>query len=453
MERRISAFFLEWKDLKNRKPLIIRGARQVGKSYTVEKFGKENFDIFVKVNLEYNKEFLTVFNKNNPHLIISEISAITGKSIIPGKTLLFIDEIQFSPQAIASLRYFYEEMPDLHVVAAGSLLDHTLNEMQYSMPVGRVEFVYMYPLSFFEFLEANNQKGLADFIYNFNIQNTFSQAVHNTILEYLQLYFYIGGMPEAVQTFIDTKDFLKIQRVHASILTSLQFDFAKYGTRKEQEIMQIVFGYVANNLGNKVKYVNIDRNSSSSQIKESILKLEMSRIILLARKTKSSKIPLTQHVDNDVFKPYFFDIGLTCYLIGLKYTDLKNLSQDFDGALAEQFVAQELVSNSDFYKDEKLYYWLRENKSSNAEIDFLYQKENSIYPIEVKAGKTGSMKSLHVFMAEKKKETAIRFNVDLPKITNEFKVKVSINKTVNEIKYKFVSFPLYFVGIIDKLDF
>ncbi|MBN2893873.1 MAG: ATP-binding protein [Bacteroidales bacterium] len=451
MKRKINNFLVEWKDLKKRKPLIIRGARQVGKSYSIEQFGIENFDNFVKIDLEYNKKNLEIFNKNNPQLITTEIAALTGKSIIAGKTLLFIDEIHVSPQAIVSLTYFAEEMPDLHVIAASSFLDHTLNEIQYSIPAGRIEFAYMHPLSFYEFLEAIGQKGLIDYIQNYNLQNEFSLAVHNSILEFLRLYFFIGGMPEAVQTYIDTKDLLQVQRVHAGILTSLQFDFAKYGTRKQQEIMQSVFGYVANNLGNKVKYVNIDRNSSSSQIKKSILKLEMSRIILLARKTKSTKPPINQQVDNDVFKSYFFDIGLSSYLIGFKYSDLKNLITDFKGSLAEQFVAQEFVANADFFEDKKLYYWLRENKSSNAEIDFLYQKGNKILPIEVKSGKSGSLKSLHVFMAKKNRDMAVRFNIDLPKINEKLTVKVSLKSSVKKVEYKFISLPLYLADLFDEM--
>ncbi len=389
----------------------------------------------VKINLEYNLDFVQIFTKNNPHLIISEISAITGKSIIAGETLLFIDEIQVSPQAILSLRYFYEEMPELHVIAAGSLLDHTLNDIQYSVPVGRLEFVYMYPLIFYEFLSVLKQQNLYNYIKNYKIGQDFSEVIHKKFLEFLRLYFFIGGMPEAVQTYIDTKDILQVQKVHSNIITSLQFDFSKYGTRRQQEIMRILLNYVANNIGHKVKYVNIDRNSSSTQIRESILKLEMSRIISLARRTRSTNPPITQYVDNNIFKSCFFDIGLVNFLIGLKFTDINVLSGDYQGFMAEQFVVQELIANGQIYEDKKLYYWLRESKNSNAEIDLLYQKDNEIFPIEIKAEKSGSLKSLHVFMAEKNKNTGIRFNLSLPEVKGNLQTSLTI-KNFNTLSKK-----------------
>ena len=368
-------------------------------------------------------------------------------------SLLFIDEIQLSQDAITGLRYFHEQMPDLHIIAAGSLLDHTLNEMKYSMPVGRVEFAYMYPLSFKEFLLAFEEKGLIDYIDKFSFNNQFSQLIHSKITEYLRLYFFIGGMPEAIKTYISTQNLIEVEKIHSSIITSLQYDFAKYGTRRQQDYLKEALQYSANNIGRKVKYVNINKNVHSSHLKEALHKLELSRIIHLVRKTKSVNVPITQYVDNDTFKPVFMDIGLANHIAQIKLTDIKNIITDFEGALAEQFVGQEFIASFQVFKQAKLYYWTREAKNSNAEIDYLFQKENTIYPVEVKAGKTGTLKSMHVFFVEKNKDIGIRFNLDIPSYGKNLTASIRFKIKNEELKYKLVSLPLYFAGNIQDIKF
>ncbi len=453
MKRDIQQYLKAWKNSENRKPIIIRGARQVGKTYIIKKFAAEEFELFMYINLELESGLQTVFKSKNPELIINELTAIYNIPLIGGKTLLFIDEIQTSPEAIAALRYFYEQVPSLHVVAAGSLLDHTLNEMQYSMPIGRVEYAYLYPLNFQEFLIAMDKEGLISYINNYSINSNFSKAIHNKILEYLRLYFFIGGMPEAIKTYIKTKNLIEVEKIHANILTSLQYDFAKYGSRRQQDFLKAALQYVANNIGKKVKYTNIDRDAHSSQIKDVLLKLETSRVIYLVRQTRSINPPITQFASNDKFKPLFIDIGLVCHLAQIKLNNLQNLITDFEGALAEQFVGQELISSFPFYKETKLYYWLREAKSSNAEIDYLFQKENEIYPMEVKGGKTGTLKSMQVYLGEKTKSKGIRLNLDLPNFGKDLKAKIMVNKKEKSINYSLISLPMYFAGILNKIDF
>ncbi len=450
MKREIEQYLLHWKDSVNRKPLILRGARQVGKTFSVIKFGKENFDDVLLLNAEQDDNLKNVFNSKNPTLIINELSALYNKPVIEGKTLLFIDEIQLLPEAIAALRYFYEQMPGLHVIAAGSLLDHTLNELPYSMPVGRVEFAFMYPMNFREFLLANDQQGVVNYLDKFSPDESFSEAIHQKLIEFLRLYFFIGGMPEAVRVYTKTKNLIEVEKVHSAILTSFQYDFAKYGTRNQQEYLKESLKYVAKNVGKKVKYSAINNSVRSSYIKDALLKLELSRIIHLVRKTKSSKVPINQYVDNNVFKPLFLDIGLLCSLSHIKLTGLKNLVTDFEGALAEQFVGQELLTSFNYYADAKLYYWVREAKNTNAEVDFLYQIGNSIYPIEVKAGKTGTLKSLQVYLAEKKEHTGIRFNIDLPSVGKNLNATVILGGDKKVINYNLVSLPLYFAALINK---
>ncbi|MEA3494603.1 MAG: AAA family ATPase [Bacteroidota bacterium] len=451
MKRQIEDYLKQWKSNKNRKPLIIRGARQVGKTYTITKFGEKHFKQYLKINLEENENLKSFFKDKNPRNIINELSVFFNKPIIPGKSLLFIDEIQLSQDAITVLRYFHEQMPDLHIIAAGSLLDHTLNEMQYSMPVGRVEFAYMYPLNFKEFLLALGEKVLIDYIESFSLNNQFSKLIHSKITDYLRLYFFIGGMPEAIKTYINTQNLIEVEKIHSSIITSLQYDFAKYGTRKQQDYLKDTLQYSANNIGRKVKYVNINKNVHSSHLKEALHKLELSRIIHLVRKTKSANVPITQYVDNDTFKPVFIDIGLANHIAQIKLTDIKNLITDFEGALAEQFVGQEFIASLQFFKQGKLYYWIREAKNSNAEIDYLIQKENTIYPVEVKAGKTGTLKSMHVFFVEKNKDIGIRFNLDLPNYGENLTASIRFKNNNKELKYKLISLPLYFAGNIQNI--
>lgn len=446
MRREINQYLLEWKDRSDRKPLIIRGARQVGKTYTVESFARQYFKNLVKINLEEKPELRKLFDKNDTKLIINEISILLEADIDYGATLLFLDEIQTSANAIRVLRYFYEQMPDLHVIAAGSLLDLTLNEIQYSMPVGRVEFCYMYPLNFREFLEANAQPKLAGYIRNYDFNTTFSPVMHDKIIQYLRLYFFVGGMPEAVKTYITTNKLSDVERVHNSIITSLIYDFAKYGNRKQQENMIAVFKYAANNTGKKIKYVHIDKETRSTFLKEAFFKLEMSRVLYLVRHTNVASAPVNDLLNNKVFKPVFLDIGLANHIGNVQLIEIDNLITHNEGMLAEQFVGQELISGNKPFTDGKLFYWMREKKNANAEIDYLLQHENKLYPVEVKAGKTGTLKSLHQYLHEKKMKTGIRFNLDKPSI-GDFSISMQNIGANTSLNYKLISLPLYLASV------
>jgi len=450
MYREIEKYLTEWKVSLYRKPLVIRGARQVGKTYTIEKFASNNFRYFLKINLEQERNLQNVFESLQPQQIINDLTSLYQVPIVDGDTLLFIDEIQVSPKAIAALRYFYEQRPGLHIVSAGSLLDITLNEMQYSMPVGRVDFAFMYPMTFIEFLLALNETGLVKSIRDFTLNDTFRQAIHNRLLELVRLYFFIGGMPEAVVYYSSEKDLSGIEKIHSGLIQSIQFDFAKYGTRKQQECLKDVLYYVANNIGKKVKYSNINRNVHSSLLKDALLKLEMSRIIHLVRHTRSASVPITQLQDNDVFKPVFLDIGMLNHMAGIKLIDIDNLITTYEGTLAEQFVLQELIAGSEPYTEQKLNYWIREAKNSNAEIDCLFQIGNNVYPVEIKSGKRGTLKSMHIFLTEKNKKTGIRFNLDTPTIGKGLKTVVNLPGK-GQLTYNLVSLPLYFAGRLSEM--
>ncbi len=244
-----------------------------------------------------------------------------------------------------------------------------------------------------------------------------------------------------------------MEKVHSEIITSFKYDFAKYGTRKQQEYLNDCLVYSANNIGKKVKYVSINKNAHSSYLKESLQKLELSRIVHLVRRTGSSKVPIDQFVDNETFKPVFLDIGLVCSMSKIKLSDITNLVTDFECTLAEQFVGQELISSFEFFEDAKLYYWSREAKNANAEIDFLFQVKNKIYPIEVKAGKTGTLKSLQVYLSEKNENAGIRFNLDLPSVGKNLSSAINVKGKMRNLKYNLLSLPLYFAGDVrNKID-
>jgi len=450
MKREIIQHLLEWKNRNDRNPLIIRGARQVGKTYIIEEFAKADFKNCLKINLEERPELKKLFFDNDVKRILTEISIILNEDVSLGSTLLFIDEIQTSPEAILSLRYFKERVPELHVICAGSLLDHTLNEMKLPMPVGRVEFMYMYPMNFKEFLVAINKEKLVSYIEEYDFTKPFSEVIHNQIAQQLRFYFFIGGMPAAVKNYAENTKLSEIQRVHNNILTSIQYDFAKYGTRKQQEYLNIVLKYCGRYPGRKIKYSNIDREIRSTYLKESIEKLALSRIIHIIKHSNARKVPLTEYVKEDVYKTAFMDIGFVNQLNQIELTALDNLVTANEGMLAEQFIAQELVNIQHVFLNPELFYWSREEKSSNAEIDFIFQHKNKIYPVEVKAGKTGTLKSMQMYLYEKKVKDGIRFNMDLPN-SGRFNTKMNVPDKNVELSWTLLSLPLYMVSELRRL--
>jgi uncharacterized protein len=450
MKRDILLYLKEWKTRNNRNPLILRGARQVGKTYIIEEYARHEFKNLLGINLEEKPELKKLFFDNDVKRILTELSIILNEEISYGNTLFFIDEIQTCPEAIHSLRFFKEKLPELHVICAGSLLDHTLNEMNLPMPVGRVEFMYLYPMTFTEFLLALNQEKLISYISSFDFSKPFSEVIHNQISQFLRFYFFIGGMPAVVRSYAEENKLAEIQRIHHNILTSIKYDFAKYGTRKQQEYLQTVLTYCGRKPGRKIKYSNIDRDTRSTFLKESIRKLELSRIVHTIKHTNAQKVPLATHSRDDVYKTIFLDIGFVNHFNQIDLTELENLVTANEGTLAEQFVGQELLAQNPPWLDPQLYYWSREEKSSNAEIDFVFQHNNQIYPVEVKAGKTGTLKSMHLYLYEKQLKTGIRFNMDLPTIGN-FNSRINMPNKNAELSWRLLSLPLYMVSELKRI--
>lgn len=449
MKRFFSDYLIEWKNRSHKKPIIVRGARQVGKTYIIEEFGNEHFSELVKINFEETPELKQFFKTNDVGQTIQNLEVYFGREISISGTLLFLDEIQICPEAIVSLRYFYEKIPKLHVIAAGSLLDHALNDLQYPMPVGRVEFAYMYPLCFYEFLEAIGEKALVGFLKNFKIKDNIPLPIHDKLIRLTRTYFFVGGMPEAVKIYAETKSLVHTERIHESILKSLEFDFAKYGTRSQQITMAKLVKYIPKIIGQKFKYVNFDSSIRSDAVRRALDLLNMSRIVHLVHNTKATEIPLEHGMVEKVFKTLFLDIGLGNHVLKLRLTDLENKGLNNEGSLAEQFVGQELLCFPPYFIENSIYYWMREQRNSSAEIDYVVQSGNQILPVEVKAGKTGTLKSLQIYVAEKKLDRAIRFNADLPSVV-QVDTSVKINNTMEQVNFRLVSLPFYLVREIDR---
>jgi uncharacterized protein len=402
MDRTIEAALEDWRQDSHRKPILLRGARQVGKSYTVSQFGRGKFENLVVINLEAQPELAGVFDPLNPTEIVSKLEVLTGQLITPGKTLLFIDEIQVLPQAIVALRYFYEQLPTLHVIAAGSLLELTLSAAGIPMPVGRVQYLYMKPMSFVEFLLAMGQQAMLQVLQS-NRDMLSDQTVHQALLEWIRKYLLIGGMPEVVAQYQASDNYERCRRIQTSLLQTYRDDFNKYAKHNQHQSIGKVFQSAVQQVGDKFKYSRVDPDSPSRNIKEALEWLTLAGIYHKVTRSTADGLPLGANTRDRFFKVIFLDVGLMQNLCGLA-SDIvqeKDLMAIYRGALMEQFVGQELIAYEDCYTKPELFYWARDAKSSSAELDYVCQHEAGVVPLEVKTGKTGRLKSLLLFLEEK----------------------------------------------------
>lgn len=444
MQRRIMREFVDWKGRADRRPLVVRGARQVGKTYLVEQFAREHFENLVCVNFDKTPEKKGLLQNRNVADLIRLLEVDSGSKVIPGKTLLFLDEIQAAPEWLAMLRYFYEDLPDLHVIAAGSLLEFTLAEHEFSMPVGRIEYLHMGPMTFEEFLLALDEKALVDFLGEWQPDTAFPEPFHVKLFGYLRLFMVVGGMPAVIRTYCQESHIEAVSRVQQLILQTFTDDFSKYRKRLNTARLRKVFGCLPSQVGRKLKYVNIDRDEKARDIADCVDLLEMARIIHKIRHSAGNGLPLGAEADDRDFKPLFLDCGLFCAALGLPLTKLQ-LASDLmlvnDGSLCEQFIGQHLLYQHPSYIKPDLFYWNREKRGSAAEVDYLFPFDGQILPIEVKAGKTGTLRSLHVFLQEKGATQALRFNSDLPS-TLKIPGKASADDSPDT---RLFSLPLYLI--------
>jgi len=350
----------------------------------------------------------------SPQEICMKLSVITLTPIVQGETLLFLDEIQGYLPAISKLRYFYEQYPELHVIAAGSLLEFALEELP-SFGVGRIRSMFMYPFSFEEFLIASGKEMWAQAIRKAKPQNPVFDALHYQIINQLQAFYLIGGMPAVVAKFIKKQDFLECQNMLNDILVSFYSDFAKYKKHIPAIRIKEVFESVAKQAEGKFIYERAAVQSSNRQIKDALELLIMAGLVYPVTHTAANGVPLGAEINPKIQRMFLFDTGLFQRMLGLNVSDIL-LSKDFKtinrGALAEMFVALEIVKSSSCYIPVNLYYWQREKSQSTAQIDFLVQKHGKIIPIEVKSGTQGAMQSLRLFMAKKDIEKGIRTSLE-----------------------------------------
>lgn len=394
MKRLIENKLLDWKQSTRRKPLIVRGARQVGKTWSIKNFGERYYKNVVTIDFEKEREFHTFFDKSlDPGIIIQSIEIIKKTRIVPGKVLLFFDEIQSCPRAITALRYFYEEMNEIHVIAAGSLLEFSLSEI--SFPVGRIQFLNMYPMTFSEYLMAIENVTALEIINS--RPKPLPEPIHESLLSELRTYFIIGGMPESIKVFRENRSVTNSFDVHKELIATFQADFSKYAPYADKHCLSDVFKNVAKNIGNQIKYTHLSESFSSPTIKKAFETLLNAKIIRKVPSVSTITPPFQLNISLKKFKALLLDIGLWQHLSGIAdYFELTkaDLSNVCKGALAEQFVGQELACAT----DGNLCYWSRDKKGSGAEVDYVISLNATPYPIEVKSGKAGSLKSMHMVL-------------------------------------------------------
>lgn len=398
-----------WRSKKRRKPLVIKGARQVGKTWLVRELGK-SFDNFVELNFEREPRLDQVFQASlDPKRILRDLTAVTGSRIYPGESLLFLDEVQQSPAALKSLRYFYEELPELHVVAAGSLLNTVLHKVPTG--VGRISFLKLYPLCFAEYLEAIGEHELRKLFAAQEPAKPLLDLHHQSLLQHARNYMLLGGMPGVLNYFIREDDFVGSLEIQDELIQSFLDDFHKYAKQSEIEHLAAVFRSVPLQLGCKFKYVTVDPSIRSSYLSRALSLLELAGLVHKVYHSSADGVPLASRIRSNRFKVILFDTGLAQRLLNMdarEWTLDRGFSAATRGAIAEQFVGQEFASWQDTDPLNPLTYWHREARSSNAEVDYLHERHGEIWPIEVKEGVRGGLKSLRLFLEQKHQKRGIK---------------------------------------------
>ncbi len=420
--RDIDGYLRQWKDDKSHKPLLLRGARQVGKSSAIRHLGKE-FKYFLEVNFERDRDVVSVFSGNlKPQDIALRLSAFYGVPVIAGETLLFFDEIQACPEALHSLWFFYEDYRELHVAAAGSLLEFALKKMS-SFGVGRVRSLFMYPMSFDEFLEATGRKAWLEEKRKASPDSPVFEALHGKLVESFRNYLMVGGMPEAVSRWAETGDYLKCRQVQDDIMSSYEDDFSKYEARVEPVLLRHVLRSVASQVGSKFVYSNVQGNYRSEKVKEALDLLKDAGLIKAVIHTAANGLPLGAETNDKFVKYLFLDSGLLLRLLGLEDTGeqselskllLVGTASDLvnKGHVTEMVAGLELLKYSSPTQRHDLYYWQNLSRGSQAEVDYVIVKDTKVVPLEVKAGTSGSMKSMYRFMEETGLDYGIRTSLE-----------------------------------------
>lgn len=450
MHRDVLEDLKTWLASSHRKPLVLRGARQVGKTWLARTLAKESGRILIECNFEKQPELASLFSSNDPKTILMHLESVYHQKIDPHQNLLFLDEIQAFPELLAKLRWFAEDLPELPVVTAGSLLEFVLAEHSFSMPVGRINYCHVEPLSFEEFLQAQGKEASRRFLNQFTLEHPIPEMIHTTLLEAFKEYVIVGGLPAAVASWTSTRSLIELNQIHQDLLNTYHDDFAKYAKKLPLIRLQEVFAKIPILLGEKFAYRKISQEIPSVTIKQALQLLTKAKLCSPVRCSSANGLPLAAEVREREFKMLLIDVGLASTALHLKLSQLPSihtLNLVNQGGISEQVIGQLLRTMKPFYVEPELYYWAREDKGGNAEIDYLLTHHHHIIPIEVKSGSTGSLKSLHFFMALKKLSFAIRLNTDFPSLTT-VNTKTPLSEPVS---YRLLSLPMYLTEQIDRL--
>ncbi len=412
--RHIDEQLLKWKDDPRHKPLLIRGARQVGKSTAVRELAKQ-FRYFVEINLEKQPDLLQLFPENiDVKKTCEKLSGSLGIPIVPNETLLFIDEIQISKEAIMSLRYFKEDYPELHVVAAGSLLEFALEELP-SFGVGRIRSLYMYPFSFDEFLMAQGLELMVNYKKKATSTEPMTEKAHKDLVDQLRSFYLVGGMPAAVTEWMETHSYIEVSHVHTDIIQTYEDDFNKYKKRVSPVLLRQVLRSVALQIGSKFVYAVAARDVHSSVVRDALHLLTLAGLITPVKHTNGNGLPLGAEENDSYVKYLFFDLGVMQTMLDIPAADIL-MASDLDfvnkGGTSEMFAGLEMQKYRDCFQKAEMHYWHNTNKGSNAEVDYLKAQNGKVLPIEVKANTQGGMQSLWIFMRKRHLQNAVRTSLE-----------------------------------------
>ncbi len=445
--RQIDPILVAWAAEADRKPLVLRGARQTGKTQAVRRLG-ERFDLFLELNFERFEDLSLVRSCRSADELLAALAARHNLERFPPRTLLFHDEIQDSPEAVGWLRFFREDHPELFVVAAGSLLEVRLRERGFSFPVGRVTFRVLRPFTYFEFLAANGRDVLASQLTAAVSEGRpIPQALHTQALDLLRDYLRVGGMPEAVARWVAERNPTSVRGVHRDLVQALAEDLQRFGSLREVGYLEAAFDNLRHHVGLRFRYENFAPGYRSQLMKEALAKLEAALLVHRALPTSSLALPLRERT-RSAAKLLPLDVGLALYTLGGSFEPGRGLplAQVLDGRLAEIFVGQQLLAAAPGFPGE-LYFWVSESSNSNAEVDYLVPIGGRPVPIEVKSGAAGALKSLHQFLWRAGLTTGIRLHTGLA--ADE---QLEVRMPEGEFKYRLLSLPVYLAEQLPGLE-
>lgn len=410
MYRKIAEYLINWKNSPYRKPLILQGARQVGKTYSVLEFGREQYENVAYFNFETSPTLIKTFEESiEPAVLIPILSRIANQTIIKEKTLIVFDEVQLCERALTSLKYFYENAPKYHIIVAGSLLGVAVNREQFSFPVGKVDIKTLFPMDIEEFLLACGEDDLVTQIRKcFDSNLPIPIALHEAAMQYYRQFLVVGGMPDCVSKFLVTKDYILVRHTQSMILESYLNDMSKYNSTNEIKKTRLVYDNITVQLSRKntrFQYKLIKKGARAAEFENAIEWLCLSGIVSRIYRVENNKKPLANYRDIDSFKIYVSDIGLLCAKKEIVPEDVLYLSSDlndFKGGMVENFVCNQLTANG--YTN---YYW---ESDRGAEVDFVIQRDGKVIPLEVKSADNTKAKSLKIYMDMYKPEYAIKLS-------------------------------------------